>query len=190
MSKANVAPVTVNPVQMHQKWLPTQLVIRGYNILNMLPAFHRLKKMILYYELWSYFVYIYNKISKRQVDEELMLGSAMHARLEQLQREVMVVQEQQSKLATQRSEIAMEKELLARAIQDAEAQKKRYAGSKLQLQRENQKIDELKQQASYLFASWFVCNHSDFSISWRTCSQIGKKKKSAGHPLKQVNELN
>jgi chromosome segregation ATPase len=86
-----------------------------------------------------------------------MLGSAMHARLEQLQREVMVVQEQQSKLATQRSEIAMEKELLARAIQDAEAQKKRYAGSKLQLQRENQKIDELKQQASCLFVNWCVC---------------------------------
>jgi hypothetical protein len=100
--------------------------------------------------------FIYNEFSKRQVDEELMLGSAMHARLEQLQREVMVVQEQQSKLATQRSEIAMEKELLARAIQDAEAQKKRYTGSKLQLQRENQKIDELKQQASCLFVNWCV----------------------------------
>lgn len=91
---------------------------------------------------------IYNQLLKLQGDEELMLGSAMHARLEQLQREVMVVQEQQSRLNTQRSELAMEKEMLARAIQDAEAQKKRYAGSKLQLQRENQKIDELKQQAS------------------------------------------
>lgn len=118
-----------------------------------------------------------------------MLGSAMHARLGQLQQEVMFVQEQQAKLNTQRSELAMEKETLAKAIQDAEAQKKRYAGSKLQLQRENQKIDELKQQASFYANFIFSINNSGYSNSWRNCRKTGKKKKFVGHQLKQVNDL-
>jgi len=70
----------------------------------------------------------------------------MHARLEHLQKEVKVVQEQQTYLSQQRAELAFEKDKLANAIKEAEEQKRKYTGSKLQQQRESQKIDELKNQ--------------------------------------------
>ncbi|XP_065335593.1 uncharacterized protein Sas-4 [Cloeon dipterum] len=125
----------------------------------------------------------------RNLDDSLVLGSAMHARLEQLHREVLVVQEQQTQLQRQKQDLACEKEILARALQEAEEQKKRFQGNKLQHLNESKKIEELKKQLQELQDSW-----KEKEVRWASAQanqraqlrQLAQENKNLASQIKEL----
>ncbi|XP_059485148.1 centromere protein J [Neocloeon triangulifer] len=128
-------------------------------------------------------------IEVEKIDDDYKLSSAMHVRLEQLQREVLVVQEQQANLHQQRAELAGEKEKLAKALEEAEEQKRKFRGTKLQQQFENRKVDELKKQLEELQTLW-----KDKEVRWASAQasqraqlwQLSQENKNLAQQIKEL----
>lgn len=81
-----------------------------------------------------------------QEEGRAVIGSLVHARLEELQREVLLVQREQSILASQRAELAREKQRLAEAVASAEQEKQCLEGERRALQRPVARRAQSKQQ--------------------------------------------
>ncbi|KAF4526798.1 hypothetical protein B566_EDAN016625 [Ephemera danica] len=91
-------------------------------------------------------------------DEKRVMGAMVHARLEQLSQEVLVVKKQQALLASQLAEVEAQKLRLAQAIVEAEEEKCKLQAERASIggitkKRQNQERDQLQQltkQARYI----------------------------------------